>query len=89
MVLRLCCPVVVTVTRKGNIRIYIYICVYIDVMCHDIPIIAPEAPESSQAAPHLSRSRSPKLKAGSAVISEGLSELLVRVNDVLLGFLRD
>jgi len=58
-------------------------------MCHDIPIIAPEAPESSQAAPHLSRSRSPKLKAGSAVISEGLSELLVRVNDVLLGFLRD
>ena len=25
MVLRLCCPVVVTVTRKGNIRIYIYI----------------------------------------------------------------
>ena len=29
VVLRLCCPVVVTVTRKGNIRIYIYISVYI------------------------------------------------------------
>ena len=25
MVLRLCCPVVVTVTRKGNVLIYIYV----------------------------------------------------------------
>ena len=28
MVLRLCCPVVVTVTRKGNIRIYTYIYIH-------------------------------------------------------------
>ena len=44
-----------------HLSIDIYIC--IDVMCHDIPIIAQKMLHCSQAAPHLSRSRSPKLKA--------------------------